>query len=72
MLEQHVRTLEANENNVPSKKAHSESTSPTPPIPRQTLPLDKLNEAKIQGIEAVSSCAEPQIEYQLIFADHHV
>ena len=72
MLEQHVCTLEANENNVPSKKARSESTSPTPPICRQTLPLDKLNEAKIEGIEAVSSCVEPQIDSQLIFLDHHI
>ena len=50
MLEQFVHTLEANVNNEPSKKACSESTSPTPPIRRPILPMDKLQEAKVQGI----------------------
>ena len=72
MLEQRVHTLEGNGNNAPSKKACSESTSPTPPVCRPTLPLDKLQEAKIQGIEAISSCIEPQIDVQLIFLDHHI
>ena len=48
MLEQCVRTLEGKVNNVPSNKARSESTSPTPPIRRPTLPMDKVQEAKIQ------------------------
>ena len=48
MLEQCVRTLEENGNNIPSKKAHSESTSPTPPICKTPLSLDKLPEAKLQ------------------------
>ena len=60
MLEQRVRTLEANENNVPSKKAPSESTSPTPPICKPTLPL-----------EAISTCLEQQIDSQIIFLEHH-
>ena len=41
MLEQCVHTLEENGNNAPSKKARSESTSPTPPVCIPTLPLDK-------------------------------
>ena len=72
MLEQRVRTLEANGNNVPSKKACSESVSSTPPVSRLSIPLDKLQEAKIQATEAISSCIEPQIDTQLVFLDHHI
>ena len=72
MLEQHVRTLEANGNNVPSKKACSESVSSMPPVRRLSIPLDKLQEAKIQATEAISSCIEPQIDTQLVFLDHHI
>ena len=63
--------MEGNGNNAPSKKAHSESTSPTPPIHRPTLPMDKVQEAKIQGIEAISTCLEQQIDAQLRFLDHN-
>ena len=67
MLEQRVRTLEANGNNVPSKKAHSESVSSMPPVRRLSIPQDKLQEATIQATEAISSCIEPQIDTQLVF-----
>ena len=62
MLEQCVRTLEENRNNAPSNKTHSESTSPTPPVRRPILPMEKLQEAKIQGIEALLTCLEQQID----------
>ena len=72
LLEQHVHILEGNESNVPSKKARSESTSPTPPIHKPPLPLDKQREAKLQGIEAISTCLEQQIDAQIIFLEWHI
>ena len=41
-------------------------------LPRKhTLPLDKLQEDKLQGIDSISICLEQQIDAQIIFLDHH-
>ena len=72
MLEERIHHLENNVQESPSKKQRSESISTLSPIRYHPLPMDKKLEAKLQGINSISTCLENHIDSQILFLDKNI